>query len=553
MPVNLTLPAGPPERGRRRAPARASREGYACFKVKVGLPDDAERVAAVREAIGPLAGAAPRRERRLDASRRRCARSGRSRSTTSSSWSSRADARGAGRGAPRVSGADRGRRVGRARRATCARAAELEACDVVNVKLAGAAASRAAREAIARLARTGWSRSCRARSTGPGGSPPRCSSPPPSGSRWPAGWRRWSSSTPARARAARAARPLAVPAARLGVEWPAALDGGRGWAVRTADSASPGPKSSWSQEVARAAAANASGRSRCAAWPAPRRSPRARAAARGHPARPRCVALVERAGDASSGSSKVSEPVPDRLEHALAGGAEQHRELARVVAQAARALRLEQASRLVANTGWRSQRSTTSLDRRRLHPGGELLVGPARGRALAGVVDARRGADRARAPGSARVAQRRVQREPPAQRVADQQRAPRRPPRSRRGGPRRCARADRGARSDSVRQQLRDRLPGVAALHEARDEHEPRIASRMIPINRTYAPLQAFVDELARCGMRHAVTSPGLAQRAARADAGGAGADRGGLGARRALRGLRGAGDRARRAGGRWR
>ncbi len=31
----------------------------------------------------------------------------------------------------------------------------------------------------------------------------------------------------------------------------------------------------------------------------------------------------------------------------------------------------------------------------------------------------------------------------------------------------------------------------------------------MIPINRTYAPLQAFVDELVRCGMKHAVTSPG--------------------------------------------
>ena len=31
----------------------------------------------------------------------------------------------------------------------------------------------------------------------------------------------------------------------------------------------------------------------------------------------------------------------------------------------------------------------------------------------------------------------------------------------------------------------------------------------MIPINRTYAPLQAFVDELRRCGLRHAVTCPG--------------------------------------------
>jgi 2-succinyl-5-enolpyruvyl-6-hydroxy-3-cyclohexene-1-carboxylate synthase len=35
------------------------------------------------------------------------------------------------------------------------------------------------------------------------------------------------------------------------------------------------------------------------------------------------------------------------------------------------------------------------------------------------------------------------------------------------------------------------------------------IAPQMIPINRTYAPLQAFVDELARCGLRRAVTSPG--------------------------------------------
>jgi 2-succinyl-5-enolpyruvyl-6-hydroxy-3-cyclohexene-1-carboxylate synthase len=31
----------------------------------------------------------------------------------------------------------------------------------------------------------------------------------------------------------------------------------------------------------------------------------------------------------------------------------------------------------------------------------------------------------------------------------------------------------------------------------------------MIPLNRTYAPVQALVDELARCGMRHAVTCPG--------------------------------------------
>jgi L-alanine-DL-glutamate epimerase-like enolase superfamily enzyme len=52
IPVNRTLPAGPPEEVAERA-AEGVRDGYACFKVKVGLPDDAERVAAVRAAIGP--------------------------------------------------------------------------------------------------------------------------------------------------------------------------------------------------------------------------------------------------------------------------------------------------------------------------------------------------------------------------------------------------------------------------------------------------------------------------------------------------------------------
>jgi o-succinylbenzoate synthase len=51
IPVNRTLPAGPPEEVAERA-AQGVRDGYACFKVKVGLPDDAERVAAVRQAVG---------------------------------------------------------------------------------------------------------------------------------------------------------------------------------------------------------------------------------------------------------------------------------------------------------------------------------------------------------------------------------------------------------------------------------------------------------------------------------------------------------------------
>ena len=50
--VNRTLPAGPPDEVAARAEAGV-RAGYSCFKLKVGLPDDLERVAAVREAIGP--------------------------------------------------------------------------------------------------------------------------------------------------------------------------------------------------------------------------------------------------------------------------------------------------------------------------------------------------------------------------------------------------------------------------------------------------------------------------------------------------------------------
>jgi L-Ala-D/L-Glu epimerase len=51
IPVNMTLPAGPPAEAVDAA-KRGLRAGYSCFKLKVGLPDDVERVAAVREALG---------------------------------------------------------------------------------------------------------------------------------------------------------------------------------------------------------------------------------------------------------------------------------------------------------------------------------------------------------------------------------------------------------------------------------------------------------------------------------------------------------------------
>ena len=51
IPVNWTLAAGPPEEVAEAAIA-AVRRGFACVKIKVGLPDDHERVRAVRKAIG---------------------------------------------------------------------------------------------------------------------------------------------------------------------------------------------------------------------------------------------------------------------------------------------------------------------------------------------------------------------------------------------------------------------------------------------------------------------------------------------------------------------
>ena len=51
IPVNCTLAAGPPDEVAAAA-EKGLRQGYSCFKLKVGLPDDDDRVGAVRRAIG---------------------------------------------------------------------------------------------------------------------------------------------------------------------------------------------------------------------------------------------------------------------------------------------------------------------------------------------------------------------------------------------------------------------------------------------------------------------------------------------------------------------
>jgi o-succinylbenzoate synthase len=150
LPVNLTLAAGPPEEVAERA-REGARAGYACFKVKVGLPEDVERVAAVREAVGSWPAL------RVDANRAWSVDEAVARirelerfdlefvEQPCRSLEDLREVRG------RVStpiAADES--VGSAR--AVRRAVELEACDVVNIKLAGAGGFKAAREAL-RLAR----------------------------------------------------------------------------------------------------------------------------------------------------------------------------------------------------------------------------------------------------------------------------------------------------------------------------------------------------------------------------------------------------------------
>ncbi|HEY1277931.1 MAG TPA: enolase C-terminal domain-like protein [Thermoleophilaceae bacterium] len=146
LPVNMTLPAGPPEEVAERA-REGLRDGYACFKLKVGLPDDPDRVAAVREAVGPWPAL------RVDAN---------------GAWS----VDEAVRSIRAMEGADLEfveqpcrslRELAEVRQRVSTplaadesvanlrdvrRAVELEACDVVNVKLAGCGGFKPAREAL---------------------------------------------------------------------------------------------------------------------------------------------------------------------------------------------------------------------------------------------------------------------------------------------------------------------------------------------------------------------------------------------------------------------
>ena len=144
--VNLTLPAGPPDEVAARAGAGV-RAGYSCFKVKVGLPDDLERVRAVRAAVGPWPAL------RLDANgawtpaeaiRAVAALAPFDIQLVEQPCRSLEEMAVVRRAVPVPLGADESI----ASPADVRAAARARACDVVNVKLAGSGGFGAAREAI---------------------------------------------------------------------------------------------------------------------------------------------------------------------------------------------------------------------------------------------------------------------------------------------------------------------------------------------------------------------------------------------------------------------
>jgi o-succinylbenzoate synthase len=153
IPVNMALPAGPPDEAAAAA-IDGLRMGYSCFKLKVGLPDDVERVAAVREALGTWpalridangAWTAPTAVERigelsrfdLELVEQPCA-------TLEELAEVRAQV-----GAP-IAADEPIRTVADVRRA-----AQLGACDVVNVKLAGSGGFTHARDVLRAAEETG--------------------------------------------------------------------------------------------------------------------------------------------------------------------------------------------------------------------------------------------------------------------------------------------------------------------------------------------------------------------------------------------------------------
>ena len=280
-----------------------------------------------------------------------------------------------------------------------------------------------------------------------------------------------------------------------------------------------------------ASAATASGSSSCGACPAPGiiREGAVRQC-RGHPPAGGDVFLVKFAGEQQHRHREFGEPIPDGRHNALAVGAEQVRELTRVMRKAPLALGGDDLRRLRGEHGLCLPVRDDVLDRAALNPLRELLVGLA---ARLRVVHPRAHAHEHEGRPAIRLREGSVEHDPAAHRVRDRDHA-----RLRRQLVCALVKSARIAFDEPVR----DRSPGVAALHEPGHEGERR------PLHATSQPhLRTAAGARRRaCAVRNDPRRdlPGVPQRAVDLRAGGDRRPRGGVRARRALGRIPRAGDR---------
>ena len=145
--------------------------------------------------------------------------------------------------------------------------------------------------------------------------------------------------------------------------------------------------------------------------------------AAGDPLRPGTAAVVERAGDDERGTVDGAEAVEERLHRALAGATEARGEARGVVGEADRADPGRRARRAVpawlANTGWRSHSSTKASMPSRSRRSASASSAARRAARSASILDPGRRALEDETAHDVRVRDGETQRDPGAERVAD--------------------------------------------------------------------------------------------------------------------------------------
>ncbi|MEA2211844.1 MAG: 2-succinyl-5-enolpyruvyl-6-hydroxy-3-cyclohexene-carboxylate synthase [Solirubrobacteraceae bacterium] len=241
----------------------------------------------------------------------------------------------------------------------------------------------------------------------------------------------------------------------------------------------------------------------------------------GHPLADGAELLVAGPDDQRDGQRQFIEPVPQRGQRACPQAAERPRQPGD---RAAQPIGVDLSRHLGGQTGEDGCPGPLTgklADRHPLQALGKRLVGLAARRALGGIGEAGAGADQDQALDALGHGQRDVQRDPTAHRVAGQGKAGRRrPPQighhavevDRRATGRRTMPPDVGSQGPVAFVQVGSHaIPARAGVREAMEKYERghRRHAQIMTATDSHLLLRAFTDELARCGVEHACTSPG--------------------------------------------